>query len=35
MSKRWLASAGVVLIGVFAVFMIGYYSANSVTGFGS
>jgi len=34
MSKRWLASAGVVLIGVFAVFMIGYYSANSVTGFG-
>ena len=34
MSKRWLASAGVVLIVVFAVFMVGYYSSSSPTGFG-
>ena len=32
MAKRWLANVGLILLVVFAIFVVGYYSAGSPTG---
>jgi len=34
MTKKWLANVGLILLVVFAVFLVGYYSGGSPTGYG-